>query len=538
MKAFKLKFTALILIVTILFTGCSTYNSNLENYDEQIGHLIIKFEDMEYSRPDMDKIYDSYMHACDIANESTDFYEVEEGVYLFFDAYDVFYTYYNMAYIKYCSNMTDEYWTEEYNYCASNATTVDSYLDELYRVLAKSDFRDEFESEDYFGAGWFDAYEGDSVMDEGYLALAEQETTLVEDYYKLMEEASSSNLYGDAYYDAYANQFLELYIELIKVRQDIAEYVGYSNYAYLAYESYYYRDYTPGEVERYLNQVSENLSDDYEKICSANVWALISSYCSDAHTFQYVKDTTDAMGGIFQDGFRLLEKGNLYDIKYDENKCELSFEANLWIYTEPYIFLRPYLNQTDKLTFAHEFGHFLNDYACVGSYAGTDVAEVHSQAFEYLSLCYATDTEKLTQYKMIDSLCTYVETGAYSLFELQVYSLPEEELTVENILAIYEEIGTDFGFTAREWDTREIIGIPHLFAYPMYMISYVVSNDLAMQFYQLELEEQGKGLELYEECLYSQDTFIINFAETYDLESPFANGRVEKINETFESILQ
>ena len=71
----------------------------------------------------------------------------------------------------------------------------------------------------------------------------------------------------------------------------------------------------------------------------------------------------------------------------------------------------------------------------------------------------------------------------------------------------------------------------------MYMISYVVSNDVAMQFYQLELEEPGQGLDLYEECLYSQDSQIIAFTEQYGLESPFTPGRIETIAQTFADAL-
>ena len=67
----------------------------------------------------------------------------------------------------------------------------------------------------------------------------------------------------------------------------------------------------------------------------------------------------------------------------------------------------------------------------------------------------------------------------------------------------------------------------------MYMISYVVSNDLAMQIYQQELESTGAGLSLYEQILSSQDSFLLTFAETYGLQSPFAEGRLQDAAELF-----
>ena len=168
---------------------------------------------------------------------------------------------------------------------------------------------------------------------------------------------------------------------------------------------------------------------------------------------------------------------------------------------------------------------------------GTDISEIQSQAFEYLSLCYNEDAKDLLKYKMVSSLSTYVECSAYALFEHMVYDLTGEDLTVENVTALYQQIGQKFGFDSWNWDPRDFVTVSHFFTNPMYVISYVVSNDLAMQFYQLEIEEPGAGLALYERCLYSQDSYIIRFAEEYGLVSPFAEGYLESIAETFTSVL-
>ena len=212
---------------------------------------------------------------------------------------------------------------------------------------------------------------------------------------------------------------------------------------------------------------------------------------------------------------------------------DICYEIYLWSYQQPIIFIAPYRDQTDKLSFAHEFGHFANDYLCDGSYASIDVAEVHSQAFEYLSLLYANTSDALVQYKLYDSLCTYMETAAYALFEHQVYQLTDSELTVENVIALSNEIALQFGFDSWGGDGNDFVTVGHFYTHPMYMISYVVSNDLAMQFYQLELEQSGQGLALYQQCLYSEDSYLIDFAQQYGLESPFAPGRVEALAETF-----
>ena len=531
------KLVALLLSLTMLLSGCNYLESFQNRYDPVSGQVIISYDDMKYVRPDMEEIRLSFQDACDVISRSSLVSEVVDAIYRFYDSYDLFFTYYNMAYIEYCCNIADTYWEEEYNFCLSNSTTVESYLEQLYQKVAKSNFKTALETDEYFGAGFFDMYQGDTMIDQGYLNLAEKENKLLEQYYDVVEASYQVEYYSEEYFSKYGTQMLDIYIELIKVRQELANYVGYNSYLDFAYDNYYYRDYTPNQVKIYLDAIMKQLSDDYARVCDSNIWALNSSYCSEADTIQYLKEVADTMGGNFQSAFHLLEEGKMYNISYDENKYDISFETYLWSYTQPYIFMSPHLDQGDKLTFAHEFGHFLNDYVCYGSYVGTDVAEIHSQAFEYLSLCYASEVGNLTKYKMATSLCTYVETGAYALFEHKVYDLKPEELTPEKVLEIYEEIGKSSGFDERDWDRREIVCVPHIFTYPLYMISYVVSNDLAMQFYQIELEETGRGLTLYSDCIYSQDSYILDFVEAYGLESPFDAGRLDAVEDTFESIL-
>jgi len=96
----------------------------------------------------------------------------------------------------------------------------------------------------------------------------------------------------------------------------------------------------------------------------------------------------------------------------------------------------------------------------------------------------------------------------------------------------------ELSFYSWTWDRRDFVTVVHFFTEPMYMVSYVVSNDLALQIYQLEHKGISKGLRLYEQILQSQDTYLLAFAETYGLESPFAEGRLEALAETFSEALQ
>ena len=123
--------------------------------------------------------------------------------------------------------------------------------------------------------------------------------------------------------------------------------------------------------------------------------------------------------------------------------------------------------------------------------------------------------------KLADSLCTYVEQAAYADFELQLYALPEEELTGQRVLELYEQVCDGYGFRSLSWDPRDMVTVPHFFEMPHYVISYVVSNDAAMQLYEMELQQPGTGAESFEQHLTTEAEGFLEFIREAELKSPF-----------------
>ena len=69
--------------------------------------------------------------------------------------------------------------------------------------------------------------------------------------------------------------------------------------------------------------------------------------------------------------------------------------------------------------------------------------------------------------------------------------------------------------------------MPHFYSNPLYIISYVVSNDAAVQLYQQELETPCAGRDTYRRSLATEQEYFLAFLEEAGLESPF--GRVEDV---------
>ena len=535
----KWRVLALILAAVLLFAGCDI--PNLDILDNHTGDVLtedsyVRYEDMEYARPDMEAIEQSLADACDAA-EGENVRAIINAIYDFYDAYDWFYTCYSLADIRYSADLTDTYWGAEYNYCVENSAAVDAMLEELYYALAQSPRRETLEGEKYFGAGFFDSYEGENLWDDAFTGMLEREAALQNQYYDLSGAALDYESGTAEYYDACADEMAQVLVELIEVRQEMADYWGYSDYAAFANDFYYYRDYTPRQMEAYLESIRQELVELYREMNATDIWDPAYEYCSEEQTLEFVRVAAENMGGTVWEAFQLMEKAGLYDIQYGENKYNSSFEVYLTSYDEPFIFMNPERIRYDCLTLSHEFGHFCNDYACYGSYAGVDVLEFFSQGMEYLSLCYGENTEGLTRAKMADSLCVYVEQAAYADFEQRMYALTGEELSVEGLYALYEEVALSYGFDSVVYDRREFVEITHFYTNPMYVFSYVVSNDGAMQLYQLEQEKTGAGLALMEENLDAEEAYFLAFLETAGLESPFEEGRIQKVRQTFEDVM-
>lgn len=542
MGKLKLRILALGMVLILLLTGCGFGDGSrrVKTFLEQLSYrdiAVYPYGEMTYERPDLEGFERVLERGCAAAAGCDNLEDILDTIYEFNDAYNSFYTNYCLANIRYSGDLTDDFWEEEYNFCTENYPMVDAGLERLYMALADSPLREELEAE-YFGAGFFDAYEGENVWDETFTALMEQEVQLQNEYYALSALAADAEPYSDGFFTTHGAEMGELFVELVRLRQQIAAYMGYDSYVDFAYDFYYGRDYTPAQTKLYLKQIQQELVLLYRGLMTSDVWQTGCEPCTEEEALEYLRGCSRNMGGKTAEAFYLLETGGLYDISYGANKYNSSFEVYLDSYREPFLFMNPSGTVYDKLTLAHEFGHFTSDYCCGGSYAGIDVAEVMSQGMEFMSLCYGTDTEELEKLKLADSLCTMVEQAAYATFEQQVYAISPEELTAETVYALYEQIGLEFGMDSWDWDSRDFVLITHFYTNPMYIISYVASCDAALQLYQMEKTAEGTGLSRYERILSSEETSFLAFIQWAELTSPFEECRIQQLRQTFEAVLQ
>ena len=539
MKNWLIRLTALAL--ALVLTGCTLPDALLRIVDPKAqvdpfaptDEDLVAFPDMVYQHPDIGQLEAYYDHTLAIA-QTGDVQGTIDAFDEFYTAYNRFYTDIALADIYYCKDLTDTYWEEEYSYCMEVNPRVDELYENICYGLADSPIRYELEADDYFGEGFFDGYEGESLWDEGFSALLEEEAAILDRYFALSQEGLNYTMGSRSYYNAVGDELAQVLSDLVALRQEIGAYYGYESYAEFAWDFYYYRDYTPNQVAKLLPQIRRELVPLYRQLDST-WWNGVSYSYSQQKVMDYVRTAAQNMGGMVWEAFQVMEYYQLSDTEYGVNKHNISFEVYLPSYNLPYLFVNADGTKYDCLTVTHEFGHFCNDYASYGSYAGIDVKEIFSQGMEFLSLCYTEEDRGMVKAKLADSLCVYVEQAAYADFELRIYSLPPEEISAQKLIDTYQQVMDDYGLESG--DPRYFVTVPHFYSYPMYVISYVVSGDAAMQIYQLELADAGAGLSMLEENLDTQESYFLAFLEQAGLESPFVPGRIPSVAETFSQFL-
>ena len=469
---------------------------------------------------------------------------------------------YHLANIHNCKDLRDEYYAAEYEWISTVEPDVSDRIDKLYYACAGSPYGKQLE-DDVFWDGFCEEYAdpNDSYYTETTVALMQRESELISRYREIVadptvtymgEERSVSELLDELsgysylmalrlYYEKYNEALADVYLDLMRVRIEMAEAMGFSGAEEMEYVFCFERDYSPADAEVFVNEVKTYLVPLYLWAKNnGSLYGVGNSPLSSDVLYGDLASITASIGGDCADAFDFMSRYGLYDIEPSVYKADTSFEVYLPSYEAPYIFLNPKSTTADLMTFAHEFGHFTDAYVNLGASETIDVAEIFSQALEFLSLSHmdgvlsSREISQLRKGSVIDALNTFIQQAALADFEHKLYALDPDTLTAQKLNELALKTAQDFGFCEEgfeEYYQYYWMEITHLFEYPFYVISYPVSLDIAVQIYMLELANPGSGLDKYFEILpRDYDTFMETVTNG-GLESPFKKGALLSVAE-------
>ena len=554
----KKRLVALLLSLTMLVSLCGCdiydvydiYDAFFAEDDENAAELISKtgnggrdnivsFDEMEYTRPDIDALEAKAQDVEDmLGNVFKDKDAISEPA-KFVALDNNFYTMKNLACVRYDMDTQDEFYFEEYSFCVEASGDVEYITDELLLACSNSSMCD------YLDKHFFDGLleERYSVTDgTGYTPsdelaeLERREAELENDYSELY--ARYSDDFDDGRFKKQNSEIAKIYIELIKLRHDIAEQRNMKSYEELAYLDNG-RDYAADDLDGYIEAIKQFIVPLYKKADSKKVYdrSLVSAM-SPKTALSTMTSSVEGLDKGIDDALGYMLKYKLYDTGMSDSKYDQSYVLYLNDYESPFMFCSPSGYSDTVLTIAHEFGHYVDGYLNYGLNDSIDTSEVFSQGMEYLLLCNMDDAEQLTRYKMLDELELYAYQACLNEFEHEAYAMGEDELTVERLNSLYSELLDEYG-VSDDYKGLDWISVTHLFTSPFYVISYCVSDSAAFELYNMELNESGSGLKMYMKLLAESTNYgFLDLLEECGMSSAISADTVKAIAATLADKLE
>lgn len=478
-------------------------------------HKNVTISDMVYVRPDLDALrakIDDLLGGIDRGKPASELFSDYQAIQADYAHAD---SMLSLSYLLYALDVTDAYYQNEYAYLQSGLGTLDAAMENVSYQLFTSSNEAESLARGSLGDGYVDSIllmeesTGDSVQqlldEEEQKTIAYDELsatyTLLDNgrRWTMQEIGSDASLGDDEYYrlyDAYNAGFNAragaIFLDQLKIRDEIAKTLGYSDYAAYGYDVYE-RDYTLADaktlqdaVKTYIVPVFIRASDAADTYDLAD-----ASFAQD--------DFLGALGGVSAGHSPLLGEAvgymlqnKLYDFAPDVNKMDGSFTTYISDYSAPFIFSQWTGESTDITTILHELGHFTSYYYnAAAGYSATDsidLAEVDSQALVLLfsgdyGSFYGGLANEAVQDVLLDAMYSLLSGCMEDEFQQAVYQNPS--MTLDEMNALYKRLAVEYGldevygYTGTEWTL-----ISHTFQTPMYYISYAVSMVPALELYE------------------------------------------------------
>lgn len=421
------------------------------------------------------------------------------------DAYMALLDQYQIAYILYCMDQSDEEAMTRYLDCVDMVSDMDA----AYNGMCKRVYQSETPLRDELFADWT---EKDIQMllayDDEIAELEKRNSEITVEYRALSDYRWEENM-------------VRLYNETVRNNNRIAQIYGYDNYYDYAYDVIYQRDYDIESVEQLRQYASkymlgivessvDRFLDCYNKQLSSEDKSLISSlmnasfYDLDANYVKmFIRDVPESSGQTMTEMF----ENNRAVFTDSPDAYDGAFTT--MIGEKPYCFFGPGYHGAE--TVIHELGHYYGVSYADFWQQPMDLSETQSQGNEWMFIHYMREYmnpeahQALVDYRMVYDASNVLCFVMIDQFEQQIYSHPNAgRLTLEKYDAIMEQIALDYGGIARIEDN--VVDIQAYWKQvvlesPVYYISYAVSGVAALDLYAIADSDPDRAWEIYRKLM-------------------------------------
>ena len=498
----------------------------------EVPHGKADFADLSYSLYDTER----FEGFCDALLNAPDGEAAVDAFNALYDEYVAVESNYTLCYIAYCNAVADEKLMEDQATCEKDANDCwDRYCATLRDALNGTN-GDALRA--YLGDEAADTFLDYEDQEQEEKDLMEEENRLVARYFEEMDDQDrytytyndqewtlsklqgpmGSSLNYDDYYAIYEgitgkmNAVVgQTFLELVAVRQKIAELNGYDNYADYAYENVFLRDYSPEDAQALCDSVKKYVAPTfYSSLYYSSMWSRNTSYKKSGEEIMNTIGTyCGQLDPRIREAWEYITDHGYYHIDGDSSMMNAGYTTTISTQRAPFIFIHTSNDLYDLSTAAHEFGHacdaYWNQSRDVVLEGGCyDIFEIHSTGMEVMFQRYYSDflgrKSETLEFECLFNLLYCVISGCLQdEFQRIIYANPD--MTLDEINTVYYNLCRAYGEPEPTLHDYYWIFINHTFESPCYYISYAASALASLQLWDLQQEDPDAALEKYMEIL-------------------------------------
>lgn len=548
-----------------------------------------KFCNMQYVRPDGEALIRDIREATNGLKDSK-VYETARNIFWKIQEETThFETMSSLASVRNTIDTTDEFYEKEMEYLFGMQPKIDVEMKAFQEALLASDFLEEFEKE--LGELYVQQLKANiRLTDACNVELQVKESMLKQEYSKIAAAPTTEfhgeelNFYGllkkmqsddrlirkealeawSALYESISGKLDEIYTELMKLRLQMAENLGFESYEDMVFLKMGRYTYTPEDLAVFRRQVCEHVVPICEKLFENQRQRLgidTLHYYDESIVFPdgnampigTTQELLEKAGKMYReisketgDFFDFMLEYDLFDLETRNGKQQGGYCTTFPDYKAPFIFSNFNGTDADIDVLTHEAGHSFEAYEAMRrislteqTFSTSEVAEIHSMSMEFftypwMELFFGEHAEKYRKSHLWDALECVPYMACVDEFQHRVYD--EKLFDAMERRKVWSELEKKY-MPWRDYDGNAFLengGFwmqkQHIFMYPFYYIDYALARFGSLEYYGHMMQDyQSAWKDYYHLCCAGGSKSYPELLKIGNLSSPFEEGTVKKI---------
>ena len=551
--------------------------------------VLTVFSDIEYIRPDFDKLRAFYEELNVRVQQAKSYEEIKKCILDEEEFSSHFNTMATVMSIRHTVDTSDKFYEAEDEYFNQAYPEVMPYMQAFSTALLSSPFRKQIDEE--YGQQFLKAVQlGVDSFCEKNIPLMQEESELVNRYQKLIAsckinfDGAEQNIVGiekyfsnpdrevrkaaaklyEEFFKANDKELGEIFDRLVKIRHEMGVNMGFKDFIPLGYMQQGRMDYGAEEVAAFRQQVLEEIVPFCEKLYKAQAKRIgvdkVRFYDESfifpggnavpvgdrAYLVEKAREMYHDMSKETGEFIDFMIEHELMDLDNKPNKAATGYMTSLNDYKAPFVYscFNGTTGDVDVLT--HEMGHAFAGYMAMRTQPlqalwgePTDIAEIHSMSMEQFAYPYAElffgDKANEYRFQHLQEAMTFVPFGvAVDEFQHIVYENPNmtaQERThawraLEKKYMPWRDYGEESDFfTTGGWWYHKL----HIYHYPFYYINYTLTTMGAMEFKKKQAQDKAACWKDYMTiCKLGGSLGYLDTLRAANLAVPFEKGGVKR----------